>query len=339
MSMQGKENGPILVTGATSAIGARLCARLVEGGHEVRALVTGTRWHALPAGVEPYFADLTMPGGSGAATVKEACDGVGTIFHMASATFNHRFTFDQFISINVVGTENLIKAALAARPEVGLRMVFTSSVTVYGYRRPGEVITEDTATRPKSDYSRSKLMAEQVVGSYAKSYDRFTFTTLRLGTLYGLGYDEPSFSKVFRMIRDGSMRYIGSPSNHLTLLHVDDAVDAQMAAAAAAGSNRVYNVTDGVAHTEKELFELVAKFFGTAAPDKTVGIVTARIAAKLQGVNSDELEFLASDRVISIDRARRELGFEPKRRVEVEGMEMLKRFAERYHAGTGASVG
>ena len=269
-----------------------------------------------------------MPTNGDQSALMEACDGATLVFHTAGATFNHKFTGAQFINVNVRGTENLIKALLGTPngATAAVRFMYTSSVTVYGYRRPGETITEGSKTGPKSEYSKSKLMAEGVVKSYSTKSSRFSYTILRLGTMYGPGY-ERSFFKVFGMIRDGKMRYVGRPTNHLTLVHVDDVVDAQIAAAESGNSsNKIYNITDGIPHTEQELFEMAARQIGVKPPEKSVNPVVAGALGFITGVNKDELDFLASDRVVDSSLIGRETGFTPKMRVDVEGAAMLKEF-------------
>ncbi len=321
------------MTGATSGLGLRLCRKLAQRGYGVRAIVNPRHQgpdiaSALPKAVMQYRADLTLPGSGDERALREACDGAALVFHAAGATFNHRFTRDQFMDINVHGTENLMRALAESSAASGreARLVYTSSVTVYGYKRPGEVITEGSKTDPRSDYSKSKLMAEGVVKSYSVRYSRLCYTILRLGTIYGPGY-ESSFFKVFRMIKEGRMRYVGKPTNHLTLVHVDDAAGAEIAAAeSAAARNRVYNMTDGQAHTERELFELAASRLGVEPPEKAVNPKIARAMGPITGVNSDELDFLASDRVVDASLISREVGFAASRRIDVEGEAMLKEF-------------
>lgn len=51
----------ILVIGANGSVGRHVVASLVEGGHEVRALVRDASTSALPAGVEAVEGDLAAP--------------------------------------------------------------------------------------------------------------------------------------------------------------------------------------------------------------------------------------------------------------------------------------
>jgi nucleoside-diphosphate-sugar epimerase len=237
------------------------------------------------------------------------------------------------VDTNVIGTENLIRAYLDTKPAQDSRVhiIFTSSVTVYGYQRGEDLLTEDSEAKPASGYSETKLMAEKVIESFASADPRIRYTNLRLGTLYGEGY-EHEFFKIFRLIRDGDAKYIGRGDNHLTLVNVSDATDAIMLASENPKSvNKTYNITDGVLYTQRELLDKAAQFIGTAPPAKSIHPLMARVKAKIAGLNYDELEFLMSDRSISIARARRELGFNPQSSIDVEGKELARKFLKGYN--------
>lgn len=322
-----------LVTGATSSIAMQLIKRLLAQGEEVRSLVVRTDLStrdtlALPAGTKPYVCDLTLTSKNDANVLEDACRGVDRIFHIAGATFNALFTFNQLININVAGTENLLQAYLNANSKsaASVQFLFTSSITVYGYRRKGEQLTESSLLKPASNYSESKLMAERLIEAFAEAHPRIKYTILRLGTLYGTGY-ERSYLKVFRLIKEGKMAYIGNGTNHLTLLNVEDAADALvLAAESAKSSNNIYNITDGVPYTVRQLMSIAADSLNAPQPTRKIPVLVAKLARKIVNVNYDEFEFLASDRIVKIDKAMKELKFKPKRSMEQEGARLVPIF-------------
>lgn len=330
-----------LVTGATSGLGRALINRLISRGDEVRAIIRSqpkehAEWKKLPPGVVPYVSDLTFRSADDEKNLKSACRGVDSVFHIAGGTYNSTLNYDQLVEINVIGTENLLKcvADSCESSDKRIHFIYPSSITVYGYRRRGEMISESTDPRPGSPYSETKLMAEHTIQSYANEHSCMFYTILRLGTLYGRGYEQPSFFKAFRLIKSGKMRYIGSGNNHLTLAHVSDAADAAMLAAdkPKISENKVYNITDGKEHTPKELFTMVANFMGVKPPSKSINPAIARLMVKAVGLNYDEYEFLASDRVVDISKAKRELGYSPVRRLDVDGLAMAEAFLASHKA-------
>ncbi|MDE1856846.1 MAG: NAD(P)-dependent oxidoreductase [Candidatus Micrarchaeota archaeon] len=338
-----KNKSVCLVTGATSGIGALLVRRLIAQGNEVRIILkeglsVGDEIRKLPAGVIPFVADLRLHIKGQDRELETACKGADTIFHIAGAVYSHKFTFDELVNINVIGTENLLKAFINANGrDAKTHLIFTSSVSVYGHRGRNETITEESKPRPDSPYAESKLMAEHLVESFHEAHPNISYTIVRMGTLYGRYYEKPSFFKAFRLIKEQKMIFVGSENNHLTLLHEDDAVDAMLLAAQGKdGLNKIYNVTDGINHTEKSLFEIVAHELKVPSPKRRVSVLLAKLGARTQNITSDEFDFLASDRVISIDRIKSDLGFSPKRRIETDGIEMLNDFKKEFYE-TGKS--
>lgn len=322
-----------LVTGATSMLGRKVAERLVKNGGTVRAVVKETprasdEWHMLPPGIVPYVADITLKDESQKDVLLQACEGVTDIFHIAGATYNYRNTYDQLIDVNVVGTENVLRAWLDANPAPAKgRFVFTSSVSVYGYDRDGDTLDEKSEPKPASPYSSSKLMAERVIESWCAANPRLSYSIARLGTLYGPGY-ESSFFKVFDLVKQGKIEYYGRGAGHLTLVHVDDAVEAliKMRDHGEKGANQTYNVTDGTAYTEKDLFDYVVRFLGAKPIKNEVHPLLAKLRAHKYNIEKDEYEFLTSDRIVSIDKARKELGYKPTRSIEREGKELVEEF-------------
>jgi len=321
-----------LVTGATSMLGRKVAERLIEAGNTVRVILRDApkdnpEWRMLPAGVVPYVADIALKDHKDEETLRQACMGVTNIFHIAGAAYNYLNTYDQLIDVNVVGTENVIKAWLDANPAPAKgHLIFTSSVAVYGHDRPGELLNETSDIKPDGPYAMSKYMATHVIESWCSANPRLSYTIARLGTFYGEGYEQ-SFFKVFKLVSEGKMSYRGKGLNHLTLVHVDDAVDALIEIYKHAESaDKVYNITDGIAHTQKELLDSVVKFLNAKPIRSSVNPLFAKLAAKRNNMEYDEYEFLNSDRTISIDLARKELGFKPSRSIEKEGKALVEQF-------------
>ena len=322
-----------LVTGATSMLGRKVAERLIEAGNTVRVILRDApkdnpEWRMLPAGVVPYVADIALKDHKDEETLRQACMGVTNIFHIAGAAYNYLNTYDQLIDVNVVGTENVIKAWLDANPAPAKgHLIFTSSVAVYGHDRPGELLNETSDIKPDGPYAMSKYMATHVIESWCAANPRLSYTVARLGTFYGEGY-ESGFFKLFKLVSEGKMSYRGKGSNHLTIVHVDDAVDAliEIYKNREKSANKVYNITDGIAHTQKELLDCVVKFLNAKPITNSTYPLFAKILASRNDIRFDEYEFLNSDRMVNIDLARKELGFKPSRSIEKDGKALAEQF-------------
>lgn len=113
--------GPVLVVGATGALGHQIAERLLANGKRVRALIRPTsKTEALQAaGVELVLGDLMRP-----ESLTRALDGVDSIVSSAAGYTGH--TPGDTIDTDYAGNENLADAAAA----VGVRrFVFTSILT------------------------------------------------------------------------------------------------------------------------------------------------------------------------------------------------------------------
>lgn len=335
-----RSSGISLVTGATSPIGALIVRRLLDQGDEVRIIVrnrpdSGPERLKLLAGVKPYVADMGRSDNETFEMMERACKGVTRIFHMASVPQTGRMTVDMYRNVNVVGTELLLRAHISANKGTGIkmRMVYSSSTSVYGYDRKGETLTEDSRTMPKNPYGESKFMTEEVIKAFAAVNSSITYTILRIAVMYGKGYSY-GFNRMFRLIKEGRMRIIGGGGNHLSMVSEYDVADAAiLASLSPKAANKVYNVGDGNAYTQKELIQKAAKLLGAGMPMKGVSPLLAKIAAKAKGVDRSQMQFLLSDRIMSIDRIKKDLGFVPKRSIDTEGAAMVEEFMNSYGRG------
>ena len=147
----------VAITGATGVVGGAVLRHLLADGQTVRALVRSDK--PLPTGVERARGDVLDP-----ASLREAFDGVKTVFHVAGV--NQMCSADPGLMerVNVDGTRNVADAAF----EAGALLVHTSSAAVLG-EAEGEI--GDESTRPQgplpSRYAVSKWRAEQQITELA----------------------------------------------------------------------------------------------------------------------------------------------------------------------------
>lgn len=210
-----------VVTGASGFIGRNLVGRLCSDGVVVRCL-TRVGGGVPPRGasaVEVDFADAESLRASNALADADV------VFHLAGAT---RATSDAaFEAANVSPTRNLLEALSARKSSA--RFVFVSSQAAAGPARSLEnPLTEADEARPVEAYGRSKLAAERVVATYA---GRVASTILRPCSVFGR-FDR-DFLRLFQMARRGVVLYPGTERHWLSLVHVDDVVDALVTASSA----------------------------------------------------------------------------------------------------------
>jgi len=148
----------VLVTGATGHLGATLTRALLRRGHAVRALVRGDTLPLDGLPVELVHGDILD-----AAAVRRAADGVEVVLHLAAFISIVPSDGPAMMRINVEGPRNVVAACRAAGVR---RLVHTSSIHAL-LDAGGDAITDETRP-PNLDpgapaYDRSKAMGEALV--------------------------------------------------------------------------------------------------------------------------------------------------------------------------------
>ena len=239
----------VLVTGATGLVGGAIVRTLLERSCAVRVLVRDAeRARALfGSQVEIHTGDL-----GDRERLRRACVDVGRIYHVAGAVDTHRHGAAEILDTNVEGTRRLLEAARA--PGVS-RIVYTSSVSVYGDRLPRGV-AEDAPVNPAGVYGESKATAEQLVQEAAAAGLRAMI--VRPCIVYGPGdrYFLPQALQVARLpiipLPDGGRHIVD-------VVHADDVAAAQLLVMEAGQSGEAYNVTDGGCHRAGDLIRWIAE--------------------------------------------------------------------------------
>lgn len=304
-----------LVTGATGFVGSRLVALLARSGGEVRALArpsSDTRaLEGLPVAI--VRGDLRDP-----ASLRDACHGVQRVFHVA-ADYRLWAPDPQVIyDSNVAGTENLLRAAAAARVE---RVVYTSTVATIAVDRPGGLATEATeATLDEmvGHYKRSKLLAEQAVRRAAT--EGLPVVIVNPTTPVGPGdwKPTPTGQIIVDALRGRMPAYIDTGLN---VVDVDDVAAGHVLAAERGRVGERY-LLGGRNMTLKEILDAIARITGRAAPrvrlPYSVALVAGHVSeavARLTGnrpaVPLDGVRMARHRMFVDASKATRELGFAP----------------------------
>ena len=323
----------VLITGATGLLGSHLIKELQQRGERIRALVLPVEnaEGLLRQGVEVVRGDITD-----ASTLAPAVQDIDLIFHLAGMMGVWRPLSDYRL-VNVNGSENLYKVAQAANVR---RFVHTSSHTVYGLGY-GRFMTESDALRPDPDpYSITKAEGDRLIRRLMLTSDMET-VILRPGTFFGPG-DRLHFGRMAQKTKDGKALIIGRGDNALPFCYVSDVVQGFMLAGYHENApGNVYNITNDRPMTQLEMYDAIADAVGGVHPKIHLpylpiyygSIVAERVVARVTRTKPVVTELGAlmfgSDNRHSVEKARRELGFEPK----VELFEGIKLSAAWFNAG------
>ena len=174
-SWQGRK---VLITGATGFLGRHLVAMAAETG----AVAITTSRSETTAGIAGHVALDLCDRSRVLAVLKEVAP--AGILHAAAAGASENVEFAQLIRTNVVGTENLLAAALAL-PQPPVVVLAGSG---YEYAPQSRDLREDDPVCPVTPYGVSKAAAAFCAGIYAT---RMPITLLRIFNVYGPGEREP----------------------------------------------------------------------------------------------------------------------------------------------------
>ncbi|MBN1967355.1 MAG: SDR family NAD(P)-dependent oxidoreductase [Anaerolineae bacterium] len=177
----------VLVTGAGGFVGSHLVERLVTRGAHVRCFIrynSENRYgmlQQLPDAVQDAL-DIVAGDLRDEAAVREAMEGVSTVFHLGALIaipYSYQHPRD-VIETNVMGTLNVL---MAAKDLGGVRVVHTSTSEVYGTAQYVP-IDEAHPLQAQSPYAASKIAADKVVESFSRSFE-LPCVTIRPFNIFG----------------------------------------------------------------------------------------------------------------------------------------------------------
>lgn len=307
-----------LVTGGSGAIGPALVHRLADDGWSVRVLVRKPP----PPRLLPDSAQVILGDIADVDAIRAGVAGASHVFHLAARLHINSpgsALAGEYRRTNVDGSRLLAEAAAAAGVD---RLVFFSTIAVYGATVPGELLNEDSPASAQSLYAVTKREAEDHVLAIRRGDGTPLATVLRLAGVYGSRI-KGNYRQLVQWLRRGVFVPVGTGANRRTLVFDHDVADAAIAAAlhpAAAG--RVYNVTDGSVHTFREIVSVICDELQRRPPRVHVPIPVARSCARAfdaglalggrRSMAGPMVEKLIEDMAVDGSRLQHELGFKPR---------------------------
>lgn len=235
-------------------------------------------------------------------------------FHLASMlTLDSKLYRRQSILTNVVGTQNVIEAHLAAE---AVPFIAASSASVFG--DPDDIPTNELHhfKNNKLLYGAGKIADEVMYASYAEEFERFKFSAMRFFNVYG---PRASINNVYTQIIQKWIRAInagepitiyGDGSQTMDFVHADDAAESMLLSF----EKRVYR---NVKHQFDGFFNIGS---GTSTSVNELKELLFRIMNKRVEVCYQEHDpNLVKKRQCDATLARTLLGWEPKVTLE-EGL-------------------
>jgi len=284
----------VLVLGGNRYIGRHLVEELARRGHEVT--VFNSHPSPLPEGVRRLHGDRKAPG-----VIAEV---LGPIRDEFDAVFDNT----SYQTTDVQPLVDLVRGRIG-------HYIFTSSTAVYLWSDIHPVtedfpVSDDDARNPSRAYGAGKVRCERLLRT---EFERngVPFTSLRVGHTLGphspLPTREPGF---FARLEAG--RPILVPGDGLAfvhLVHIDDVARAMCAVLSTdASAGQIYNVNGGQFVTMAGYVHLMADIAGV---EPNIVYVPRDIAKRVRPPIIHWAEWYRGGMVFSLEKARRELGWEP----------------------------
>jgi UDP-glucose 4-epimerase len=291
----------VLVTGAAGFIGSNLTDRLLREGCEVIGFdnfSTGRREFLENAWKSSLF-DLREGDLLSLAKLKDAMDGVDTVFHMAAnADVRHGPEHPmKDLEQNAIGTANVLEAMRLSGVK---RIAFASTGSVYG---ESQVLpTPEDAPFPiqTSLYGASKMAAEGLIAAYCEAFGMqgfiFRFVSI-LGERYTHGHVLDFYKQL--LCHPDRLHVLGDGRQRKSYLYVQDCIDAMLLAI-----NRVSNPVS-VLNLGTDEYCMV---------DDSIGWITALIGHRpVRHYAGGERGWIGDNPFIFLDCQRmRDLGWQPR---------------------------
>ncbi|MBD3345929.1 MAG: NAD-dependent epimerase/dehydratase family protein [Chitinivibrionales bacterium] len=289
------KNSMILITGGTGVMGSVLVKKLAASGKKCRVLTLPD--DPFVSRLEGYevdirYGDITKP-----ETLKNLCDGITTVYHLAAIII----AWDEslFEKINVKGTENILRESQKSGVE---HFVYISSASII-YPKP-------------TTYSLSKRRCEEIVMQSGCNY-----TIIRPTLVYDKGKGAEEFDAFLDYLNKFPIiPFIGSGKALKRPVFVDDIIFGLSALCGRKEAyGKIYNFSGGEAISILDFARFCLKLLGSEhKPIVRLPVWLCKIIAAGMNVVMSRpplrwqvIAGMTQDADLDPDEARRDLGYNP----------------------------
>jgi UDP-glucose 4-epimerase len=293
----------ILITGGAGLIGSHIADQLVqEGVREIVILDNFVRGRRANIASAQARGPVTLIEGDIANRdlLVEAMQGVDIVFHQAAIRITQCAQEPRLaLEVLVDGTFNVVEAAVKAGVK---RIVAASSASVYGLAEAFPTSEDHHPYNNRTLYGAAKAFNEGLLRSFNDMYG-LSYVALRYFNVYGErmdvhgAYTEVLIRWMERIAAGQPPLIFGDGKQTMDFIHVEDIARANVLAARAPVSDKVFNIATGTETSLNDLAGALLAIMGSPltpqyGPERAVNPVPRRLA--------------------DVDKARRLLGFEAR---------------------------
>jgi len=250
-----------------------------------------------------------------------AAKGATVIVHCAAKVGDWGPT-DDYRAVNVEGLRYLLEAAESSGSLK--RFVHISSLGVYpACDHFGTDEFTPVSMTGIDGYTLTKVEAENLVRDHIRDH-RLPAVILRPGFIYG-PRDRTILPKVLARLKSGGFKFLGDGRQLLNNIYVGNLVTAIFLAMEKDDVvGELFNITDGRLVSRREFIGTICEAAGLPTPTKCVPLPVAKTLAKLMEavyrllgkqeaplLSSARIKFLGLNLDYSIEKAKRQLGYNP----------------------------
>ncbi len=249
----------ILITGGTGFVGSHLVRALAKKKHyKIRLFIREQsnleRIKNLKfKNVSLFKGDFYNP-----SDLKKSLEGIDTLFHLASILGRGRK--DDYQKFNIEVSKKIFNFALEKKIK---KVVYLSSLAVMGGTEKPHIYTEEDLPNPQTFYAKSKYEVEKYAFSLIDKFG-FNITIIRAPAVYGHNDNfDRGFIRIIDMIAKQKFMPIGKLKNLMSLIYIDNLIDALILVANTRKSNgKVYFVADKEILSTGEIYEIICNLLG-----------------------------------------------------------------------------
>lgn len=251
-----KTKNKVLVTGATGFIGSYLCEALLKEGYSVLGLAYGDKKKIKNLNKNFKLLECDVSSFKVVEKIIKKYKPEG-ILHLAAilpkTSNDNPFPF---LDINVGGTLNIMEACRLHNVK---KVIYSSSMSVYGKNPEYLPVDEKHPVRPYNFYSLTKLLAEEVCSFYAMEYG-INVAVLRYSGVYGANRHGGAVANFVKNATKGNPLTI---SNNISwdIVHAEDVAKANISAFKKLNNFKfeIINIGSGKELNIKDLAEKIIK--------------------------------------------------------------------------------
>jgi len=306
----------IVITGATGHLGNVLVRKLVSMNKKVRALILPGEDIASLEGleVEKMEGDVSVPD-----SLRKAFEGADIVYHCAGVISILPGQRKQLYQVNVLGTRNVVNLCLELKIK---RLVYTSSIHALSEPAPGIVFDESREFNPENvlgEYSKSKTLGTlEVLGGIEKGLDAVILCPS--GIIGPYDYRISEMGKLIVDFAKGKVK--ASVSGAYDFVDVRDVAEGLILACEKGKKGECY-ILSGQQISVEQLLKFLEEISGVKAPWLKIPNQVARAAGFFNALYCNlmklkplftpfSIDVLASNSLVSCQKARDELGYSPR---------------------------